>query len=128
MVLAGTQGDRNHAKKDRLFELAEQLRLPVVFYTEGGGGRIVVVMSDADIPVDVSQEAGRVVVNFEDTELPSELMKRLDVMDFATPVSTVDVLKVNDDTRLVIAARGKFEELASLLYVATVYFTPSAHF
>jgi acetyl-CoA carboxylase carboxyltransferase component len=39
MVLAGTQGNRNHYKKDRLFELAERLRLPVVFYTEGGGGR-----------------------------------------------------------------------------------------
>ena len=38
-VLAGTQGHRNHRKKDRLFELAERLRLPVVFFTEGGGGR-----------------------------------------------------------------------------------------
>ena len=38
-VLAGTQGHRNHRKKDRLFELAEQLRLPIVFFTEGGGGR-----------------------------------------------------------------------------------------
>lgn len=38
-VLAGTQGHQNHRKKDRLFELAEQLRLPVVFFTEGGGGR-----------------------------------------------------------------------------------------
>ena len=38
-VLAGTQGLFNHAKKDRLFELAERMRLPVVFFTEGGGGR-----------------------------------------------------------------------------------------
>ena len=38
-VLAGTQGHQNHRKKDRLFELAEELRLPVVFFTEGGGGR-----------------------------------------------------------------------------------------
>lgn len=38
-VLAGTQGQQNHRKKDRLFELAEQWRLPVVFFTEGGGGR-----------------------------------------------------------------------------------------
>ena len=38
-VLAGTQGTQNHRKKDRLFEVAEQLRLPVVFFTEGGGGR-----------------------------------------------------------------------------------------
>ncbi len=38
-VLAGTQGGQNHRKKDRLFELAGRLRLPVVFFTEGGGGR-----------------------------------------------------------------------------------------
>ncbi len=39
MVLAGTQGQQNHRKKDRLFDIAEQLELPVVFFTEGGGGR-----------------------------------------------------------------------------------------
>src|SRR6516162_9900392 len=38
-VLAGTQGILGHEKKDRLFELAERRRLPVVFFTEGGGGR-----------------------------------------------------------------------------------------
>jgi len=38
-VLAGTQGLQNHRKKDRLFELTERLRLPLVFFTEGGGGR-----------------------------------------------------------------------------------------
>src|SRR5690349_6238907 len=38
-VLAGTQGLWNHAKKDRLFELAERTQTPVVLFTEGGGGR-----------------------------------------------------------------------------------------
>jgi acetyl-CoA carboxylase carboxyltransferase component len=38
-VLAGTQGMRNHLKKDRLFEVAERRRLPVVLLAEGGGGR-----------------------------------------------------------------------------------------
>src|SRR4029450_3303187 len=38
-VLAGTQGLQNHRKKDRLFGLAEQRRLPVVLFAEGGGGR-----------------------------------------------------------------------------------------
>src|SRR6266436_9932228 len=38
-VLAGTQGQQNHRKKDRMFELAEKWRLPIVFFTEGGGGR-----------------------------------------------------------------------------------------
>jgi acetyl/propionyl-CoA carboxylase alpha subunit/acetyl-CoA carboxylase carboxyltransferase component len=38
-VLAGTQGKTNHQKKDRLFEIVEEQRLPLVFFTEGGGGR-----------------------------------------------------------------------------------------
>ncbi|MGR8947650.1 MAG: carboxyl transferase domain-containing protein [Gammaproteobacteria bacterium] len=38
-VLAGTQGHHNHKKKDRLFELAERWETPIVFFTEGGGGR-----------------------------------------------------------------------------------------
>jgi acetyl-CoA carboxylase carboxyltransferase component len=38
-VLAGTQGTMNHHKKDRLFDLAEQRGLPVVLFSEGGGGR-----------------------------------------------------------------------------------------
>jgi acetyl-CoA carboxylase carboxyltransferase component len=46
-VLAGTQGMRNHAKKDRLFELAARRRLPVVLFAEGGGGR----PGDVDMPI-----------------------------------------------------------------------------
>ncbi len=38
-VLAGTQGQMNHKKKDRLFDLVERLELPVVLFAEGGGGR-----------------------------------------------------------------------------------------
>ena len=39
MVLAGTQGLQNHRKKDRMFELAEKQRLPIILFGEGGGGR-----------------------------------------------------------------------------------------
>lgn len=39
MVLAGTQGQKNHEKTDRMFELAERWRLPVILFTESGGGR-----------------------------------------------------------------------------------------
>ena len=45
-VLAGTQGMLNHRKKDRMFEIARQQRLPVVILTEGGGGR----PGDTDAP------------------------------------------------------------------------------
>jgi acetyl-CoA carboxylase carboxyltransferase component len=46
-VLAGTQGTAGHFKKDRMFELIERMRLPVVFFAEGGGGR----PGDTDHPV-----------------------------------------------------------------------------
>ena len=46
-VLAGTQGMRNHLKKDRLFEIAERRKLPVVLFAEGGGGR----PGDVDMPI-----------------------------------------------------------------------------
>ena len=46
-MLAGTQGALGHRKKDRLFELIERMRLPTVFFAEGGGGR----PGDTDYPV-----------------------------------------------------------------------------
>jgi type IV pilus assembly protein PilQ len=80
--------------------------------TRDGGGRVVVNLSDPSTPVDIRQEGGRVVAVFKDTDLPSDLMRRLDVMDFATPVTTVDTLRTNLDTRIVISAEGKYEQLA----------------
>ncbi len=46
-VLAGTQGWRNHHKKDRLLGLAHQWKLPTVLFAEGGGGR----PGDVDMPI-----------------------------------------------------------------------------
>ncbi len=80
--------------------------------TSEGGGRIIVDLTDPSTPVDIRQEGGRVVATFKDTGLPAELMRRLDVMDFATPVTTVDTLRTNRDTRIVISANGKYEQLA----------------
>ena len=80
--------------------------------TRDGGGRVVVNLTDPSTPVDIRQEGGRVVAVFKDTSLPAELMRRLDVMDFATPVTTVDTLRTNLDTRIVISAEGKYEQLA----------------
>ena len=80
--------------------------------TRDGGGRVIVNLTDPSTPVDIRQEGARVVAIFKDTGLPAELMRRLDVMDFATPVSTVDTLRTNLDTRIVISAEGKYEQLA----------------
>ncbi len=80
--------------------------------TRDGGGRVVVTLSDPSAAVDIRQEGGRVVAVFQDTSLPAELMRRLDVTDFATPVTTVDTMRTNGDTRVVISADGEYEQLA----------------
>jgi type IV pilus assembly protein PilQ len=80
--------------------------------SEVGAGRVIVTLSEPSIPVDVRQEGGTVVVNFQGASVSDALTKRLDVMDFATPVNTVDVVRVGADTRIVIAATGNWEELA----------------
>ena len=54
-VLAGTQGVLGHRKKDRLFELIERMRLPTVFFAEGGGGR----PGDVDYPVGLGARRAR---------------------------------------------------------------------
>lgn len=54
LVMAGTQGMRGHRKSDRLIELVERMRLPVVFFTEGGGGR----PGDTDIPLVSALDVG----------------------------------------------------------------------
>lgn len=77
-----------------------------------GIGRIEVRLSDPNTTVDVRDEGGRVVVTFRDTVLPAELMRRLDVVDFATPVTTVDAIRYDRDTRMVISATGDWEYLA----------------
>jgi type IV pilus assembly protein PilQ len=77
-----------------------------------GTGRVIVQLTDPRTPVNVRQEANQIVVDFAGTLMPKNLMRRYDVMDFATPVQTVDALRVEGSSRLVISAQGDFEQLA----------------
>jgi len=104
---AGSSSDRSYAAPGNRAISGVDFRR-----TRDGGGRIVVSLTDPSTPVDIRQEGGRVIAVFKDTSLPAELMRRLDVLDFATPVTTVDTLRTNLDTRIVISADGKYEQLA----------------
>jgi len=77
-----------------------------------GTGRVIVQLSDPRTPVNVRQEGNQVVVDFAGTLMPKNLMRRYDVTDFATPVQTVDAIRVEGSSRLVITAQGDFEQLA----------------
>jgi type IV pilus assembly protein PilQ len=77
-----------------------------------GTGRVIVQLTDPRTPVNVRQEGNQVVVDFTGTLMPKNLMRRYDVQDFATPVQSVDAIRVEGSSRLVITALGDFEQLA----------------
>ncbi|MFI4867937.1 MAG: type IV pilus secretin PilQ [Steroidobacterales bacterium] len=80
--------------------------------SETGGGRLVVRLSDPRTPIDLKQQGSQILVDFAGTDLPSNLTRRYDTMDFGTPVTGFDAERVNGDTRIVISATGNFEQLA----------------
>jgi type IV pilus assembly protein PilQ len=80
--------------------------------SETGGGRLVVRLSDPRTPIDLKQQGSQILVDFAGTDLPKNLTRRYDTMDFGTPVTGFDAERVNNDTRIVIDATGTFEQLA----------------
>lgn len=77
-----------------------------------GDAKLVVTLSDPSVGVDIKERSGDIILEFLNTGLPSELERRLDVVDFATPVQTVDVYAKDNSTRIVVSPKGKFEHLA----------------
>jgi type IV pilus assembly protein PilQ len=77
-----------------------------------GTGRVIVALTDPRTPVNVHQEGGQIVVDFVGATISPDLVKRYDVVDFATPVTYVDAVKVDGSSRLIINATGDFEQLA----------------
>ncbi len=78
-----------------------------------GEGRIIFNLSDSRIVSDMRQEGGRLVVEFPDTQLADKLQRRLDVMDFGTPVQFVDAIADKRGTKVIIQpATQQYEQLA----------------
>ena len=78
----------------------------------GGTGRIIVKLSDPRTPASLRQLGNQIVVDFAGAEIASNLARRYDAADFATPVTGFDVVRVGDGVRLSISAAGDFEQLA----------------
>jgi type IV pilus assembly protein PilQ len=79
---------------------------------EDGQGRVIVSLSDPSIPVDMQQQGGKVIVDFYRAQLPEELERRLDVLDFATPVKTIDTYTRGNNVHMVITPMGDYDYLA----------------
>jgi len=79
---------------------------------EAGEGRIVFTLSDPNVSIDVEEVAEGVKVEFIGVWLPQQLRRRLDVTDFATPVSFVKAEFDGSRTSVSIIASGDYDYLA----------------
>lgn len=79
---------------------------------DNGEGRVLINLSKASIPVDVQEEGGRIVARFVGAGIQNELIRKLDVTDFATPVKMVDVKVADGSTIVEIEPTGVWEYLA----------------
>lgn len=81
---------------------------------EKGEGRIVVTLADPKTPVDVTEQGGKVIARFKNVTLPDNLIRRLDVLDFATPVKFVDTVRdgINAEISLTPVDKADFEQVA----------------
>lgn len=77
-----------------------------------GEGRIIVGLSDAGISADMADIAAGVRLSFNNVHLPAELRRRLDVVDFATPVSLIQATQDGSNATLSITAQGDFDYMA----------------
>ncbi len=78
----------------------------------GGEGRIVIDLSDSSVGIDLRQQGRNLVIDFQNTALPKNLERRLDVADFATPVQTVDAFVQGGGARVSIEPKGLWEHSA----------------
>jgi type IV pilus assembly protein PilQ len=77
-----------------------------------GEGRVVVDLSDTTTGIDIRLQGQNIVVDFLKTQLPDNLRRRLDVVDFGTPVNIVSTFQQGENVRMVIEPKGNWEHNA----------------
>lgn len=79
---------------------------------EAGEGKIILGLSDPNVNIDANSTGGKLTLNFDGVSIPAELRRRLDVVDFATPVSFVDSSYDGGSTKVVIETSREYDYLA----------------
>ncbi len=80
--------------------------------TENGAGKIIVSLSDPNTVADINEESGKITVDLLGTSLPSNLERRLNVVDFATPVKTIDTYAQGNNVHMEISAGPEYQHMA----------------
>ncbi len=79
---------------------------------KNGEGRIIVDLADANTGINIKQKGKLLTVDFINTDVPAELQRRLNVINFNTPVLYVDTMKQGKNGRMVIEPKGNWEQSA----------------
>lgn len=79
---------------------------------KNGEGRVSIDLSDSGVGIDIRQQGTTLVVDFLKSSLPRNLQRKLDVVDFATPVQRIDTFAQGDMVRMVIEPKGLWEHAA----------------
>jgi type IV pilus assembly protein PilQ len=85
-----------------------------VDFTRGknGEGRIIVDLADANTGINIKQQGKQIVVDFVETNVPADLQRRLNVINFGTPVLYVDTMQQGSNGRMIIEPKGNWEQSA----------------
>ena len=79
---------------------------------DAGEGRVVVTLTDSGIVADIREEGGKIIIGYQDAKLPKNLQQSLEVIDFATPVKSIDTFQDGDDIQMIISPTGDYEHLS----------------
>jgi type IV pilus assembly protein PilQ len=77
-----------------------------------GEGRVLVDLSDNQVGIDLRTQGRSLIIDFINTAVPKNLARRLDVIDFGTPVESIETYAQGNGTRMVITPRGAWEHSA----------------
>ena len=76
---------------------------------KNGEGKLQIDLSDMDVGIDIKQQGRMLLVDFQGTSLPRNLLRKLDVTDFGTPVQTIDTFTQGENVRMAIEPKGQWE-------------------
>ena len=77
-----------------------------------GSGRLIVDLTNADTPIDIKSTKGGYIIDFMKASVPANLVRKFEVADQMTPVSSMEFKQMEDRTRLLVRAQGKWEQAA----------------
>ena len=79
---------------------------------EQGEGQVIIKLGSRNLPVDMSESGGKIMVDFVGAQMPDSLRRRLDVVDFGTPVKVIEASGSSNSAKIAITPTGDYEYLA----------------